>query len=204
MPYSQFTTLDEAIEKFSLTLHETTTPIIDSTPIAPSSFLQQLLDRELTWAISVGTEKARSEALILQVLLEVREHHHKQISVFSGRSFDVNESVGLGGYCDFLISQSSQQTVITAPVVAIVEAKRGDLTLGWGQCAAEMVAALQFNEQRKQLKEVVYGAVSTGTLWQFLKLEGEHLTLNVEEYTLPPVAEVLGVLVAMTNPSKGK
>ena len=52
-------------------------------------------------------------------------------------------SQGLNGYCDFLVSRAVQQTVITAPAIVVVEAKKGDLSLGLGQCAAEMVAAQQ-------------------------------------------------------------
>lgn len=207
MPYSQFTTLESAVEQFSLTVRETAQPFVNYLPVNPSPFLQAVLERELAWAfaqravrrIAVGTEKARSEALILQLLLEVREQLSRQIAVFSGREFNVDLSRGLNGYCDYLISRAAQKTVITAPVAVIVEAKKGVLTLGLGQCTAEMVAAQTFNQQRERPIPTIYGAVSSGTVWQFLMLQGLELTIDLTEYSLPPVDTVLGLLIALTG-----
>ncbi|HEY9908714.1 MAG TPA: hypothetical protein V6D18_14040 [Thermosynechococcaceae cyanobacterium] len=199
MPYSQFTTLESSVQQFGLTVSEVAYPLISYTPIEASPFLEAVLDRALAWAIAVGTEKARSEALILQLLLEVREQLDRQVSVFSGREFNVDVSQGLNGYCDFLISRATQQTVITAPATVVVEAKKGDLSLGLGQCAAEMVAAQQFNQQRDRPLPAIHGAVSSGTLWQFLMLQGQNLTIDLTEYALPPVDTVLGLLVAMAE-----
>jgi hypothetical protein len=199
MPYSQFTTLEASVQQFDLTVRETAQPFMDYNPVSPTSLLQAVLERELAWAIAVGTEKARSEALILPVLLEVREQLQRRISVFSGREFNVDASQGLTGYCDFLVSRAAQQTVITAPTTIVVEAKKGDLSLGLGQCAAEMVAAQRFNQQRDRPLPAIYGAVSSGTLWQFLRLQGQELTIDLTEYSLPPVETVLGLLIAMTQ-----
>lgn len=199
MPYSQFTTLESAVEQFSLTVRETAQPFVNYVPVNPSPFLQAVLERELAWAIAVGTEKARSEALILQLLLEVREQLDRQIAVFSGREFNVDASRGLNGYCDYLISRAAQQSVITAPVAVVVEAKKGDLTFSLGQCAAEMLAAQTFNQQRERPIPKIYGAVTSGTIWQFLMLQGLELTIDLTEYSLPPVDTVLGLLIALTG-----
>jgi hypothetical protein len=201
MPYSQFTTLESSVQQFGLTVSESTHALVHYTPVTPSPLLQAVLDRELAWAIAVGTEKARSEALILPVLLEVREQLDRQISVFSGREFNVDASQGLNGYCDFLISKATQQTVITAPATVVVEAKKGDLSLGLGQCAAEMVAIQMFNQQRDCPLLVVFGAVSSGTLWQFLMLQQQNLTIDLTEYALPPVETTLGMLMGMVEGS---
>lgn len=199
MPYSQYTTLESAVEQFSLTVRETAQPLVKYSPVNPSPFLQAVLERELAWAIAVGTKKARSEASILQLLLEVREQLDRQISVFSGREFNVDASRGLNGYCDYLISRATQQTVITAPAAVVVEAKKGDLSLGLGQCTAEMVAAQTFNQQRDRPLPKIYGAVSSGTLWQFLMLQELELTIELTEYSLPPVDTVLGLLISLTG-----
>lgn len=101
---------------------------------------------DIPWAIAVGSEKARSEAIIYPVLQEVRRVLELKVSLFSGEDFSVNESQGLSGVCHFLISRSPEMVSIEAPAVVIVEAKRADLKLGLGQCAAEMVAAQIFNK----------------------------------------------------------
>lgn len=60
----------------------------------------------------------------------------------SGAEFSVGAAQGLCGFCDFLVSRSP--TMLTAPVLAVVEAKREDLTAGVAQCIAEMYAAALF------------------------------------------------------------
>lgn len=76
----------------------------------------------------------------------------------------------------------------------VVEAKKVDLNSGLGQCLAEMVAAQQFNQSEVN---PIYGCVTTGTAWKFLKLEGTTASVDMMEYPIPPVDFVLGVLVWM-------
>lgn len=200
MPYSQFTTISKAKAAFGLQVQEVRflPPIA---PIAPSSNLQEFLEQSLPIA-SVGSEKARSEMLIVPVLLEVRRILNQRISLFSGEDFNVDESVGLNGICDFLLSRSPEIIEITAPAVVIVEAKKVDITLGLGQCIAEMVAAQRFNEQQGQSIPILYGAVSSGTLWRFMQLQGTVVTIDLLDHTLPPIEQILGILVWMLRDEK--
>ncbi|NJP08759.1 MAG: hypothetical protein HC866_04145 [Leptolyngbyaceae cyanobacterium RU_5_1] len=184
---------------FELTTVERGRFLPEISPISPSSILAGVLQRTLPWAVMTGNEKARSEAIINPVLLEVREILTPQISVFSGEDFTVDATLGLNGYCDFLISRSSEQISIEAPVVVVVEAKQENLKLGLGQCAATMVAAQRFNQQRQSEITTVYGSVSTGTVWRFIKLEADILTLDPTDYPLPPVDVILGMLVWMVQ-----
>ena len=71
---------------------------------------------------------------------------------------------------------------------------KGDLSAGWGQCIAEMVAAQQFNATHQQAIPVIYGVVTSGTLWQFLQLTEKVATIDVTEYPLLPVDRILGIL----------
>ncbi len=99
--------------------------------------------------------------------------------------------------CDFLISRSPELLEIEAPVLVIVEAKKADLKPGIGQCVAEIVAAQRFNEDSGQPIPAIYGSVSSGTQWRFLKLEGRTVTIDLTDYPLPPVETILGILVWM-------
>jgi hypothetical protein len=54
------------------------------------------------------------------------------------------------------------------PFVAVVEAKKDDFSAGWGQCAAEMYAAVQLNENAAIQ---VFGIVSNGKFWEFASLQ---------------------------------
>jgi len=49
---------------------------------------------------------------------------------------------------------------------------------GLGQCAAQMYGALIYNQKHGETTEKVYGCVTTGDLWQFLKLENKLLTID--------------------------
>lgn len=195
MPYSEFTTISQAIERFKLTLIENRF-LPQVTPIAPSELLTWYLEETLP-AVSAGSEKARSEGIIFPVLVEVRRILNKQVSVFSGEDFNVDAAIGLNGVVDFLISRSTQVIAIQAPAIVIVEAKKADLKTGYGQCVAEMVAALKFNEAKQQPIPTVYGCISSGTQWRFLKLEGQTVTIDLTDYPLPPVEKILGFLVWM-------
>jgi len=75
--------------------------------------------------IATGSEKARSELIITPVLVEVRRILDRKVTLFSGEDFTVDESLGLNGRCDFLISRSAEMLAIEAPAVVIIEACTG-------------------------------------------------------------------------------
>ena len=198
MPYSQFT-IDRVKQDFGLKTVEGVRFLPDSIEIInPSSRLQNILE-DLPWAIAVDTEKARSEVIINPVLLEVRRILNQEISVFSGEEFNVDANVGLNGVCDFLISRSPEQLTVEAPAIIIVEAKKSDLKSGIGQCISEMVAAQRFNESRGKFINTIYGCISSGTQWRFLKLEAQTVTIDLTDYPLPPIEQIVSFLVWMVK-----
>lgn len=198
MPYSQFT-LSKVKEDFNLSTVEGTRFFPSNIElVSPSPRLMGILE-EIPWAIAVDTEKARSEVIINPVLLEVRRILNQKISLFSGEEFNVDVAAGLNGVCDFLISLSPEQLVVEAPAVIIVEAKKSDLKSGIGQCIAEMIAAQKFNQAKNKPITTIYGTVSSGTQWRFLKLEEQTVTIDLTDYPLPPVEQILGFLVWMVK-----
>jgi hypothetical protein len=171
MSYSEFTSIIKVKQAFGLTTVEGPRFLPQITPIAPSATLTDFLANSLPVAVATGSEKARSEMIITPVLLEVRKILQQNISLFSGEDFTVDYESGLNGICDYLISRSPEMLEIEAPAVAVVEAKKADLKTGIGQCVAEMVAMQKFNEAKGKPISVIYGSVSNGTQWRFLKLE---------------------------------
>ena len=198
MPYSEFT-LSKAVENFQLTIIEGDRFLPEVPPVNPTSLLKETLKETVPWAIAVGSEKARSEGILLPVLLEVKRQLNGQISVFSGEEFNVQPQVGLTGCVDFLIGRSPEQLFIKAPVVVLVEAKKENLKPGLGQCVAEMVAAQRFNQQKQQPISTIYGIVTSGTVWRFLKLEEQTVNIDLTDYPLPPAEQILGFLVWMAQ-----
>jgi hypothetical protein len=199
MAYSQFKTLASVKEAFGLVTQEGIRFLPEVLAIEPSETLRSFLADSLPVAIATGSEKARSELIISPVLMEVRKILRQQISFFSGEEFNVDESVGLNGTCDFLLSRSTELIDIEAPVFILVEAKKADLKLGLGQCAAEMVAAQRFNQKKGLLIPAVYGCVSSGTQWRFMRLIDNCLTVDLNDYPLPPVEQILSFLVWMAE-----
>lgn len=101
---------------------------------------------------------------------------------------------GLNGYCDFILSRSPLQSVLTAPVVVIAEAKNDNLRSGLGQCIAAMVAAREFNAGAAADVPAVHGVVTTGGAWKFLRLVGANLILDRHEYFVAEVGHIMGIL----------
>jgi hypothetical protein len=145
-------------------------------------------------ALAINTEKAKSEFIIAPVLLELRRLVGGAIGLFSGIALDADPAKGLTGICDFILSKGRTQFVLSAPLVTIVEAKNDNLRNGLGQCIAAMVAADLFNQKSATSVPAVYGAVTTGSAWQFLRLAGTALTLDINEYYIDNVGKILGVL----------
>ena len=101
----------------------------------------------------------------------------------------------LNGYCDFMFSASSSQLNLSAPVMAIVEAKNENINSGFGQCMAEMVAAQIYNENKGKPIKFIYGCVTTGSIWKFLQLTEKMIRLDEKEYYLDQIPKILGLFV---------
>jgi hypothetical protein len=169
--------------------------IFSQLPIATiSPFLTELLGKFLPLALSIDTEKARSEYVVAPILFELKNQAETPVSLFSGREFNVDADLGLTGYCDFLVSRSTEQLVIEAPVLALVEAKNDNIGSGLGQCMAEMIAAQLFNQQQGKPVDTVYGVVTTGTNWRFLRLRDRTVEVDMNDYFLNDVGKLLGIL----------
>jgi hypothetical protein len=190
MAYSDFS-LTKFKKTFNITIDEEADLFATVEPIEISEKLTNTLEETTELALAINTEKARSEMIIL---LEVRRKANYQISLFSGTDFNVDIERGLNGYCDFLISRSREQLTINAPVLIIVEAKNENIKGGLGQCAAAMLAAQLFNEQEGNEIKTIYGAVTTGDIWKFLKLEGTDIFIDLNNYYIKELNKILGIL----------
>jgi hypothetical protein len=200
MPYSQFTTPESAIDRFKLNLFSERL-FRDLEEVTPSQKLEETIAHQLPLAVNIGTEKARSELIVTPVLLEIRSLYQYRIGYFSGRTFNVDPSENLNGECDFILSGNSNQIVIQAPILTVVEAKNLDIMAGLGQCIAQMVGIFRFNQIHNGGVDpanlpTVLGAVTTGVLWRFLVLDAQRLIIDTDEYQLPiELDKVLAILM---------
>lgn len=194
MAYSDFT-LKKVLSDFELRLFENNDLFVDVLNLEPSAFLTETLTENVPLALSISTEKARSELIIVNLFIELRKKYQHKISLFSGVKFDVDKN--LNGFCDFLISLSSEQLFISSPIIAVVEAKNENIISGLGQCIAEMLAAQRFNIEDNQAISTIYGIVTTGNAWKFLKLTDHDVFIDAKEYYIDNPAKILGILAAM-------
>ncbi len=198
MPYSDFT-VKKVQEVFQVKLHETTGLFSGLPKKEASSHLLETLKENVPLAASINTEKARSELIIAPVLVEIKKQHKGDLSLFSGVELTVDRERELSGFCDFLLSRSAEQLYVRSPVVMIVEAKNENIMSGLGQCIAEMVAAGIFNEQEGEGIDRSYGVITSGNLWRFLKLEGQDVHIDLDDYGIKELSRILGILSAMVE-----
>ena len=201
MAYSDFT-LRGAVDQFGLTLTEVPDLLGDPAEVEPGPLLRALVPVFLPLAEAISTEKARSELLIAPILAGLRAEMGQRFSVFSGIDFTVDAAQGLAGFCDFLLSSSPMQQFLTTPVAAIVEAKKENIPAGLGQCAAAMVAVRLYNE-REGRSRPVYGAVTSGTAWRFLRLDGAALAIDQREYYVRQLPKLVGALAVVVGERAG-
>lgn len=197
MSFKDFSLVDVP-RKLGITIKERSL-FVDVNERRPSAWLEETLKETTNLALSLGNEKARSELLIAPILLEVRRALEHRISFFSGIDMFMDESRGLTGTCDFILSRSPEQLLMRAPVVAVVEAKQENIKGGLGQCAAAMLASRIFNEREGHPVPAVYGAVTTGDVWRFLSLSDDALTIDTDTYLIGQIDKILGILCAMVQ-----
>jgi len=163
MPYSSFRTLEQ-VEELGLCVVKTKLfpkPPTANSPL--SEILTQNLERGKNLVLSSSSEKAKSEFIIAPLIAELWAEHH--CGIFSGASLNVDTSKQLNGELDFAISKEDS-VELKDPILVIVESKKGELKDGLYQLCAEMYAAMILGNDGHD----IYGILTTGMLWQFLKL----------------------------------
>ena len=187
--------LRKAQQDFALTL-DTNQPLFSAVrSVRISDSLAHFWTDYQPLGLALITEKARSEYLVAPLLAEVWKRSARQIAVLSGVEFTVDASVGLEGICDFLLCRSSNLYFVSDPVLVAVEAKRDRIPDGLGQCAAEMVAAQRFNQKSAVSIRPLYGCVTNGANWKFLRLTAQHLDIDIDEYSITQPDCILAILL---------
>lgn len=193
MAYSDFT-----LESVDRTLGVTARPadlFPKLEPLAVPPWLRESLDKGMELALI--SEKARSEFIVVPILLASRELSGKRVSIYSGQRLDVDPARGLVGECDFILAESPPVPVLRAPLATIVEAKKNDIESGLGQCVAEMVGASVFNQRESNARTTVFGCVTTGEAWQFLRLDESIVSIDRGRYYINSVGDILAAIQAV-------
>jgi hypothetical protein len=199
MAFGDFT-YPEVLTQLGLTLDNAEDLFPGAAPVPLGSALQLWLPITVPLASTISTEKARSEWMVAPVLADFWARYHGRVGLYSGVNFPADPAAGLSGYCDYLITRSPQQFAITPPVLVAFEAKNESISGGFGQCIAAMVGAQRFNRRLNAPHDPLFGCVTTGTAWRFLRLSGTIVTLGLREYTIAEADRLLGIFIHIVGP----
>ena len=169
MGYSNFKKLKTVTKKFGLDAWLISIFPQDIESINPSEWLQETL--EIARIMPLMSGKSKSERVISPILMELAKHYKTEITLFSGEDLILRPEDDLSGECDFFFSLHPPKPYIDLPIISLVEAKNEDLEWGLGQCAAQVYGAYLYNQQEDNNMPILYGCTTTGSDWQFFKLE---------------------------------
>ena len=190
MAYTKYT-LTTVRKTFELTQQRI--PLFPNIPaIEPDAWLSETLKKGMD--LVIDTEKARSELIVMPILLASRERNQHRFAIYSGETFDVDATRDLNGECDFIITYTPPLSALQSPIIMMVEAKDHDIEKSLGQCAAQMIAARLFNQNDQCEIDTIFGCVTTGEAWQFLKLEQTCITIDKGRYYIDNLPQILGIL----------
>lgn len=166
----------------------------DIRPLEPGAWLEDYLRRGRLFARR--NERSRGELIVAPVLLRFVELAAPRGAYYTGVTLDVAPDLGLRGECDYVLTGSPPVPEPDVPYCVVLEANRGSIEDGLGQCAAQMFAARLYNQAMNHPVERIYGCVTTGDDWHFLRLDGSALTLDADRYFVLQLGTILGILVA--------
>jgi hypothetical protein len=127
----------------------------------------------------------------------LEEQNNFSFSLYSGAVINGDDTKGLNGECDFILSSGKQSLAIDTPLFCMIEAEDNDIEKNIPQCIAQMEGARLYNQNEGKNLHAIYGCVTTGTEWQFLKLEYHVCFIDEKRYYINDLPSLLGVLQAI-------
>ena len=154
--------------------------------------LGELRDRieEVLPFVPLTNELARREILISRVVTELIHYTQAELRI----EYSLKVSNWLQGNLDYLLRVNSVNQLL------VIEAKYEDLTRGFTQLVAELVALDQWESATTvEQQPILIGVISTGTIWQFGRLDRDtkHFEQGINSYRVPEdLEQVMRILVA--------
>jgi hypothetical protein len=190
MAFSQFKSLGEAAQRLGF-VAKTQAFMPDSLMTLLSDSLRERITIVLEESLHRVSEAARCDMLIAPMLYEAWLQHRSVFKLWSHAPLEYNEE--LSGTPDYLIARQSPfgTEAVGLPILVAVEAKKDDFILGWGQCAAEMIAIQKLNGESSG---EIFGIVTNGETWEFGKLNESTMIRHPLPYTISESAKLFGAL----------
>jgi hypothetical protein len=163
--------------------------------------LEELRDRleELLPYVPLTSELARREMVISRVMAEVIHYTQAELRI----EYALKVSNWLQGSLDYLL-QMRDPIGQFGQFLGVIEAKYEDLTRGFSQLVAELIALDQWDRTPdRTVQPQLIGSVTTGIIWQFGRLDRATKTIEqgINSYRVPEDLEsILRILVAGLKP----
>jgi hypothetical protein len=137
---------------------------------------------ELLPLVTLSSETARREIMVAPVLSELARFCKCQMRL----EYPLQVSSQLKGNLDYLLRNI--KTDEKSKNFLVIEAKNDDLSRGFTQLSAELIALAIAEEQ-----DILYGAVTVGDTWRFGLLEQQplHITQDITLYRVPDDLDIL-------------
>ncbi len=182
---------DEIIEYFGYSFHLSNYkfPEINNESIQ-LEILKKNIEKNINY-VGINSDIAKREFMIAPILMNLIDYTHPKIKV----EFPLNFNQQLRGTLDYYLQSKNN--------LLIIEAKNSDLERGFMQLAVELIALDKWNDEEPETK--IYGAVSTGNIWQFSILDRKTkiITQDLNLYRIPTdLTELFSILVSILDSEK--
>jgi hypothetical protein len=184
--YSEFKNIEQVLARYPLQIEREY--FLPDTLVELPAGLLATLRFNLENQAETESEAFYEEAFIFP-LLQWAWMRYPQLKLWSHRWLRYDDV--LCGEPDYWVAARPvgvTHSLLSHPLLIVVEAKRQDFEAGWGQCLAEMLACQKLNEAEIGL--TVFGMVSTGLIWEFGKLQGERFIRHPLAYGLTEPARL--------------
>ncbi|MDB9468379.1 hypothetical protein [Dolichospermum circinale] len=179
MSYNQYKNIAQVLGDFPLTYQEEN--FIQENPLEIDNYFRNRFELVLREGVVFNSEYAICEGVIFPILIEIWQKYKDKLLIWSHQPLNFDER--LSGIPGYIVAKRSPRgkIVFESPYLILVEAKKDNFEEGWGQCLAELIAAQKINNQPKQL---LYGIVSNGKIWEFGQLQEQDFIKNIQEYSI--------------------
>jgi hypothetical protein len=147
---------------------------------------------ELLPYVNLANETARREVLIAPVVADIIHYTKAQLRI----EYPIKVTEQLQGLLDYLLRSKCQ--------LLVIEAKQEDLTNGFTQLAAQLIALDNWEDSTDiSLQPDLIGAVTTGVLWQFgvLHRESKLIEQSLNSYRVTEdLEQLMRILVSVLLP----
>jgi len=188
MAFGSFKNMQEVARKYQISIH--TASFLQLMPFPLEARFEQNLKFDLEHTVTTISEAAVCDFLIAPVLKEIWRAYSDTLLIWSHANLDVDAD--LSGVPDYLFTQrTSLGLVLEKPCLIVVEAKKQDFELGWGQALAALVASQRLNGTDQT---ELHGIVSTGNTWEFGKLWAKQFVRDPHSFSISDLATLFGAL----------